>query len=400
MRQCCAGMFALFVTTILATITWAQHQVNVAVPSTAGVVEGKAENSDAFMWGLFVEVTKPVDKKSGSRVSFETWASDNDTFTASPHWPEPGEPVKLHSSVLQLGKELATDGTLMRLDLRAKAIDVPCAPPVGAAVGRFPTSGTPLPCIAEQVARNRSMFDYIVNNHLYTQSGLAAAYQKSLTIDMPVEAIAVKGDWIPLAALLQWVPELKNFHNIRSLYHTTVTNSVEYALVAIHIASRQNKDWVWATFEHEMNPGRCDYIGCFDTFGAKVPSVLPSKSGFNTQYGACQKTSEIKALMVKAGVSSVWQHYCLKSTQVAFTAPDGTPLVLGNSVIEGIVGNGTVAASSCISCHYYASFGPTGATTQKARAMLPFNATGNPIPGVLDGSKQFSFMWGVLLAPK
>jgi hypothetical protein len=31
--------------------------------------------------------------------------------------------------------------------------------------------------------------------------------------------------------------------------------------------------------------------------------------------------------------------------------------------------------------------------------MLPFNPTGNPVPGVLAGSLQFDFMWGVMMAP-
>src|SRR5581483_5290813 len=314
MKQHCAGAFAVFVTTMLATVVWPQQPVVVAVPARAGAVEGMTENSDAFMWRLFAQITAPTDARS--QVTFETWASDNDTFTAHPHWPEAGEPVKFHRSVLQLGKALAADSALMRIDLRANAIDVPCAPPVAAAVGGFPTNGTPTPCIAEQVARNRPMFDYIVNNHLYTQAGLATAYQKSFDIDMPVESIAVKGDWIPLAALLQWVPQLKDFDNIRKLYHTTISSSVEYALVSMHMASRQNKNWVWATFEHEMNPGRCDYIGCFDSFGAQVKSVEPNHSAFNTQYGACQKTANLKALLAKAGGSSAWLHYCLKSSQV------------------------------------------------------------------------------------
>jgi hypothetical protein len=104
--------------------------------------------------------------------------------------------------------------------------------------------------------------------------------------------------------------------------------------------------------------------------------------------------------MKNANLSPVWEYYCLKSTQVDFVAPDGTPSALGNSVIEGIVGNGTVAASSCITCHYYASFGPTGEPSKSATAILPFNPTGNRIPGVLAGSRQFAFMWGVLQAPK
>jgi hypothetical protein len=147
-----------------------------------------------------------------------------------------------------------------------------------------------------------------------------------------------------------------------------------------------------------MTPGRCDGIGCFDSFGAKNSAVLPRQTNINTQYGACQKTQPLQTLMTNAHLSSVWSNYCLKSTEVEYTAADGTPYVLGNSVIEGIVGNGNVAASSCISCHAYASYGPTGTTTATARSILPFNPTGNPIPAVLAGSKTFAFMWGVLQA--
>ena len=89
------------------------------------------------------------------------------------------------------------------------------------------------------------------------------------------------------------------------------------------------------------------------------------------------------------------ENYCLKLTQVDYTTADGTPYVLGNSVIEGIVGNGTVAASSCISCHAYGPR-PNGAPTDAAKAILPFNPTGKPIQGVLAGSRTFAFMWGVV----
>jgi hypothetical protein len=167
----------------------------------------------------------------------------------------------------------------------------------------------------------------------------------------------------------------------------------------MHVASRQNTNWVWGTFEHHLTPGRCDYIGCFDTFGAAIPAVPPNKQAFNTQYGTCAKTQPLKQLMSQAKLSPVWDNYCMKSTQVDFNAADGTPYVLGNSVIEGLVGNGTVAASSCISCHSYASFGPQGKTLPSVTAILPFNPTGTTQAGVLAGSRTFSFQWGVLLAP-
>lgn len=49
--------------------------------------------------------------------------------------------------------------------------------------------------------------------------------------------------------------------------------------------------------------------------------------------------------------------------------------------------------------HAYASFGSGGAPLKRVTAMLPYNPTGDPTAGVLDGSLQFDFMWGVLLAP-
>lgn len=366
----------------------------VAIAAQAGAVDGKTANSDEFIWELLTQFAAPVSRQNPA-ATFETWASDEDTFNVNPKWPGEPRPMKFHFSVLQSLKSTPASGLL-----RAFKIDVGCEPPRGAAVGQFPTTGTPVPCIAEQVARNRVEFDYIVKNKLNTQSGLADAFKSGLDVEMPVDAIGLKGDWIPLPTLLQWIPALQDVSRIRELYYTTTSDSVEYALVAMHVASRQNPNWVWGTFEHEMTPGRCDYIGCFDTFGAQVPALQANRTAHNTQYGACAKTPQLKALMTTAGLSAVWEHYCLKSTQVDYTASDGTPLALGNSVIEGMVGNGTVAASSCISCHAYASFGPTGAPSAAARAILPFNPTGKPIPDVLKGSKTFAFNWGVLLAPK
>jgi hypothetical protein len=366
----------------------AKRTVAVAVPARAGAVNGRTENSDAFIWRLFTEFAAPAIKSRPSPVVFETWASDEDTFSKTPHWPGLDEPKKFHASVLAS----ATTPHLI-------AIDVPCSTPGNAAVGGFPASGTPTPCIAEEVKRNRPQFDYIVNNQLNTKAGLAAAFAKSFKVVMPTEAISVKGDWIPVQTLLQWIPKLGNVGNIEKLYYTTTSAAVEYALVSLHVSSRQNPNWVWGTFEHQMNPGRCDSIGCFDTFGARIPEVFPNRTAVNTQYGACPKTPRLKALMVKANLSPVWENYCLKSTEVDYAAPDGTPYALGNSVIEGITGNGTISASSCIACHAYASFGPNGSPTAAATAMLPFNPTGPPIPGVLSGSSQFDFMWGVLLAP-
>lgn len=399
-RSACAVVTALTLSLLATAPASAQQRtVVVAVPARAGAVDGKTENSDAFIWRLFTEFAAPVVKSRPSPVLFETWASDEDTFSTTPHWPGPNEPHKLHASVLEFAKQLNAGSFAAAVKQHAGPIDVPCKPPGNAAVGGFPTSGTPTPCIAEETKRNQPLYQYIVGNGLNTQAGLAAAFAKSFVVAMPTAAIAVKGDWVPLPTLLQWIPQLGSIANIQKLYYTTTSDSVEYALVSLHVSSRQNPNWVWGTFEHQMNPGRCDFIGCFDTFGAQVPAVYPNRKAINTQYGACAKTARLKAMISKADLSPVWQNYCLKSTEVTYTATDGTPYALGNSVIEGITGNGTISASSCIACHVYASFGSNGSPTAAATAMLPFNPTGNPIPAALAGSLQFDFMWGVLLAP-
>jgi hypothetical protein len=352
-----------------------------------GKVDGNKALSDEFIWQLFVQFVSPISKESGAPVLFETWASDSDTFSFKPHWPDPTEPKKLRASVLGASHVRNAD-----------PLDVPCKAPPTAGVAGFPTTG-PSPCIAEEVRRNKPLYEYIVNNNLNTAPGLAAAFAKSFNVQMPTTAIAVKGDWVPVDTVLRWVPKIGSRENVKKLYYTGTSDGVDYALVSLHVSSRQNKNWVWGTFEHMMSPGRCDDLGCWDAYGAVKPGVPPNHKETNSQYGPCQKSPALQAMMKKANLSPVWENYCLKATMVDYTAPDGTPYALGNSVIERIAGGGTVAASSCIACHVYASYGSNGQPTAAAFNILPYNPTGKPFPAVLEGSQKFDFMWGVLNAP-
>ena len=385
---------AKFALTFLAAqscnTAYSQEAVVVAVPAQAGPVNGTSQNSDAFIWQVFTEFTVPALNNKSKPVVFETWASDEDVFSNNPHWPSVDEPKKLHVSPLSklTGSPHVPSGA-------NALIDATCGTPGNAAVGGFPANG----CIAEETKRNRPQYDYIVNNQLNNQAGLAKAFANSFAVTMPTSAVSVKGDWVPVKYLLEWIPSLGCIDNIEKQYYTAVSGGVEYALVSLHVSSRQNPNWVWGTFEHQKNPGRCDDMGCFDSIGAEAPVVPPNRAAINTQYGNCAKTPALKAMMAKANLLPVWENYCLKSTQVDYVASNGTPYILGNSVIERIVGNGTVAASSCISCHYYASFDAKGKPANTATAMLPYNPSGNPIPAVLNKSSQFDFMWGVLLAP-
>lgn len=384
------GMVIAAASSPLSALPASSNDITVTVSSGAGPVDGTQQNSDEFMWRQFVDLVSP-SATTPSKVEFETWASDSDTFTSTPQWPAPDARPKLHASLLQA---LKSGHSL------AATLDVPCAKPGNAAVAGFPTSGTPTPCVAEETKRNKPQFDYIVNNNLNTQAGLAKAFANSAfsALVMPKESLSVKTDWVPVKTVLQWIPYTTEKF-IRDNYYITTDNGTEYALVSMHVSSRQNPNWVWASFEHSLNPGRCDSIGCSDSFGSTDPVVQPNRNAANKQYGACRISTALAQLMKEKNLSSVWRSYCLKGSQVEYTASNGIPSALGNSVIEGVVGNGTISASSCIACHAYASFGKEGKPTSQTTAMLPYNPTGEPIQNVLIGSKQYDFMWGVLLAP-
>src|SRR6202034_2546249 len=110
---------ALIVSSLAPNTAWTQETVVVAVPARAGAVDGTTENSDDFMWRLFAEqIAAPAFEGHPSPAKFETWASDADTFSPDPHWPTPGEPIQLHTSVLEVLKTFDGSGSLKNLHLK------------------------------------------------------------------------------------------------------------------------------------------------------------------------------------------------------------------------------------------------------------------------------------------
>lgn len=349
----------------------------VVVPARAGKVDGYQGNSDRYMWQTFTSLVKPMGAPNSA--SFLSWATDEDIYTDSPSWPSSAAARPIKASRRQM-------------DFRAHGASLPpCATPENPWVANFPTTG----CLSEVVYRNRTQYDYIVGEGLNTQQGVSAFFNAGKIVAMPPDSLAIKTDWIPINDLLQWVPELGTLENVRQNYYTVVSGDREYGLVAMHVATAQNPEWVWGTFEHKNNPGRCDLIGCFDSFGARKKVVLPNDKKTNTQYGACFKTPALTAMMRAAGLSAVWDNYCLKSTQVSFTNAAGKPSVLTNTVTERLSVNGELIGS-CIGCHAYAAFDNTGTPSDAAMTMLAYNPVGRPIAAVFDNAKAYDFMWGII----
>jgi hypothetical protein len=289
---------------------------------------------DKVAWQLFAVVNAPAAAADNNNATFETWANDDDTFQPTPTWPATPSLAKLK---------------------------------VPALIRFLPVSQRPrvLPGGGEEVRRNRDAFDFIVKNNLFKQSGLRAAFAGK-PISFPESAIEVKANWVPVTEVAD-----------PSLYHVNkASDQKSYALVSMHIISKLVPNWTWATFEHRLNKGRCDYMGCRDSFGAQKPVVLPNKDGLNGPYDSCEKTAAVKDLFAKAKLPDVWTNYCLKGSQVDFVSATGVPTLLGNSVTE----KGFVASSSCLTCHSRASVTASGSDAQGAGFVGNASPNGAPNP--------------------
>ena len=222
---------------------------------------------DEMSWQAFVTAVTPAP--GGQGLTLETWATDPDTFQATPTWPAGLSVAAIAARPRFQASLLAQAHLPAGLRSATGATVGPCRYPVGdAAAGNFPT-GNQSDCVAEEVRRNRDSFNYIVNNGLYTQAGLENAFAGP-GINFPTAAIELKLDWVQEPTLVKWL----NNNNVQTPpgfvkqnYYTTVVGGTTYALLSMHISTKQLPNWLWATFEHQLNPGRCDTMGCYDEFG-------------------------------------------------------------------------------------------------------------------------------------
>jgi len=348
------------------------------------------QSSDMAAWQTLTQAMAPSGNPTTHKVEFETWANDQDIYTAEPHWPAPSAPKQLQAN------RAAPDQGMRGLHSLVVTPNQ-CFQPLDAQAGNFPPTG----CIGEEIRRNYATFQYIVSNGLYSTAGLQRAWKARLQVDLPADAIQFKGDWVRVPDLIAWIRRTDGVtvtpEFVRKTYYTNTATAGrvtdEFALVGFHFMTKQIKSRLWIDFEHRLNPGRCDTIGCHDDFGAVEPEVAP-KATANKNYGPCEKTPALKAMMHAAGLSPVWENYCLKGTEIGFVEPDGKPKLLGNSVIERINSKSPIARSSCTTCHGYAAFNQQGKP-----GLLDFTNKTLPIGEVnedrLKGYVRNDSIWGI-----
>jgi hypothetical protein len=179
-----------------------------------------------------------------------------------------------------------------------------------------------------------------------------------------------------------------------------------YALAGIHINSKLDPNWIWATWEPQddaINPMRCFELGCNDPFGA-TPAVLPAHQGKPRKRPTSNQTSAITALMKKAGLAPEWFNYRLDGVQAEYVDKQNKPTLLGNSVTEAESVGLNLKQASCITCHNVSSVTSQGA---EGAALLggppPIRPIGLPDkwPPLL-GSPYIrrDFVWTFVVSPK
>jgi len=335
-------------------------------------------NPDKLSWQLFTLVTPSVPGPHNN-VVFETWASNEDTFDLKKFPGSAGDPSCTPPVVVAGGPvppppAVTPTASPKILNISALAESAPREP------GLQPHL---LPDGSQETRRNKATFDFIFCNKLNTRAGLRAAFAAGQPISFPTDSIEVKADWVPAGNLSP------------SDYHiNTASDNKPYALVSLHIISKQVPNWTWATFEHKDNPGRCDFIGCHDQFGAVVTDVKPhDPNSPGGKYNPCTKSVALKKLFADAGLPALWENYCLKGSQVEFVTATGVPTHLGNTVPEG----GFVKTSSCITCHSRAAVDSSGQATTGAGFLSPRPAALCPDgPGVLcspNGAPNPAWFW-------
>src|SRR5215469_6412694 len=201
----------------------------------------------------------------------------------------------------------------------------------------------------QEMRMNRAAFDDVVKREMYSADGLeellrsAREKNDAFLIQMDRSAKEVKADWLLLTDE-SW----KKRYLWREGPPGRDGKRPVYGLVALHIITKDLRDWFWADFGHiDCEDGK---YACSDHPYVSTRGNDPVDTTTRGP-GAAHGANGIR----KETVGTVWENYILRGTQTAFVERNGEPTVLSNPVIENIEQH-----SSCITCHAFATVGLSG----------------------------------------
>ncbi len=224
-----------------------------------------------------------------------------------------------------------------------------------------------------QVNQNEATFDYIVNQRqIYSRAGQAVFFTDPAAppIDFPAAAMEVKAIWRMLDPAEQ---QSGKYHLTEGCYSDDNGDKqcATLGLTALHLISKVQPHWFWATFEQVDNPQTTN-----------APVVAPVSPA----------VAKLNETMQAQLAGTVWQSYQLRGSQWSFMLAN-QPVVLANTQIE----TQFQQSSSCMTCHALSSIGASN-----SRADMWDYAHGNVQgyvgdPPPLDNStfKALDYVWSL-----
>ena len=357
-------------------------------------------NPDEFAWQLFQYMNlQAAGGQAGAAapgatmsnydedrpVVWETWAlasgvgaSQEGSEVFKPDGSDPGDWGRLPRGTVQpkaFSVELKLAAARVPEAANAPPRTVPVLRGVSVAPNIFIGPGTGPQ--GEEVRINRAAFEFIQTNGLYNVEGLLAKYEEASRtgnrdlIQFPPATKEIKAYWLPTANPAAISADEK------ARYHWRKVGKNYYKLAALHIITKDIKEWFWADFAQEDFERR----GVGDTQDWALPSRNSTTRGPNAPAKG-SKEGERKEL-----TGSKWSHYRLRGSQIAFLDAAGLPTVIGNVLLEGRNAN----KSSCMTCHFAASVGPQ--LPDGSLSGLPFRfVTGEPDRTALGTGTDIRFL--------
>lgn len=298
-------------------------------------------NPDKFAWDLFVELSRPAlsgkrgvpdpskkPRDPGLRV-WETWKISTPTgseiFLDEGKRPADWDQQQLLSTEGTPKKHLSPPKfTFEKLNLLGINPHQRFKEMISSGLKLFQ---------GEESRMNRPGFEFIVREGLYSIDGQEKFRATGRTVEFPIDTIAVKAAWRQLTQ-----DEIKAGAKSR-FYTFSDPDGTTYGLTGFHISSKAIPNWFWATFEQVDNP---------------PPEIPDSDRYTKLRSPNAASPSEARLREVPDDLkNTVWQYYVLRGTQVDFTDSMGSPVILGNTQLEG----GMQTTASCMGCHARATIG-------------------------------------------
>jgi hypothetical protein len=248
---------------------------------------GSQAQQSQFAWMAFARANQQVAFGTNPQKlsQWELWPSDLDTF--SPNVPR-----------FEAAKKIRTRPHLQ--PVQQLRMFSPHAIP--AAVNPFPQAG-------QEVTRNPLSYNYIMDNHLNTQQGIATFLGKQgAKIEFPLGAIETKAFWVRGA--------IGGAYQFGGFSLTALHLMVKVKPTPSNPFTDDSPSWFWTTFELKSNKGL-----------AAAQKLIT--------YGDVLPTGEAEKLMKQAGLGATpFTNYVSNGQQIQFFDSKNKTIILGNTQLE------------------------------------------------------------------